>query len=230
MRLNPTEMERLTIFSAAELARKRRARGLRLNHPEAVALITDELLEGARDGKTVADLMSEGSEILSESDVLPGVSSLIGTLQVEAHFPDGTKLVTIHTPIRPEPGAPEGAQAPGAITTPDSDIEINSGRSTVSVVVKNTGDRPIQVGSHFHFFETNKALDFDRAAAFGYRLDVPAGSAVRFEPGQEKEVGLVEYGGNRKLSGHNNLTNGAINDETKSAAIERARSRGYKGA
>jgi len=100
MLLTPTEMERLTIFSAAELARRRRAKGLKLNHPEAVAIITDEILEGAREGKSVADLMSLGSTILTTRDVMPGVASMVPILQVEGVFSDGTKLVTVHEPIR----------------------------------------------------------------------------------------------------------------------------------
>ncbi|GAW92790.1 urease subunit gamma [Calderihabitans maritimus] len=100
MRLTPREQEKLLIFLAAELARKRRARGLRLNYPEAVALISAEILEGARDGKTVAELMQLGAQILTRNDVMPGVAEMIDEIQVEATFPDGTKLVTVHNPIR----------------------------------------------------------------------------------------------------------------------------------
>ena len=99
MLLTPTELERLTIFNAAELSRRRRARGLKLNYPEAVAIITDEILEGARDGRSVADLMSWGSTILTREDVMEGVPEMIPAVQVEATFPDGTKLVTVHHPI-----------------------------------------------------------------------------------------------------------------------------------
>ena len=99
MLLTPTELERLTIFTAAELARRRRARGLRLNHPEAVAVIADEILEGARDGRSVADLMQEGARVLSRDQVMDGIAEMIPEIQVEATFPDGTKLVTIHQPI-----------------------------------------------------------------------------------------------------------------------------------
>ena len=115
MLLTPTELERLTIFTAAELARKRRAKGLKLNHPEAVAIITDEILEGAREGRSVADLMSHGSTILTTADVMPGVASMLPILQVEGVFPDGTKLVTVHEPIRPQAGAPAETLEPGAI-------------------------------------------------------------------------------------------------------------------
>ncbi len=144
---------------------------------------------------------------------------------------DGTKLVTVHQPIRS--GAkrqPVRVQA-GEVVTPDGDIEINAGRRKLTLTATNTGDRPVQVGSHFHFFEVNKALDFDREATFGMRLDIPSGTAVRFEPGQALEVNLVEVGGRRSVSGFNNLTNGSIDSaEIKQAALERARERGFKGA
>lgn len=100
MRLTPREMEKLMIFCAGELARKRMRRGLKLNYPEAVALITAEILEGARDGRTVAELMQFGAHILTRDDVMPGVAEMVEEIQVEATFPDGTKLVTVHNPIR----------------------------------------------------------------------------------------------------------------------------------
>jgi len=231
MLLTATELERLTIFTAAELARRRRAGGLRLNAPETVALICDEILEGARYGKTVAELISEGSTILNTDDVMPGVSDLLPMIQVEAVFPDGTKLVTVHDPIRPGPSGQESAIGkPGEIRAAEGEIELNRGREKRRMTVKNTGDRPVQVGSHFHFFETNKALDFDRKAAFGFRLDIPAGTAVRFEPGQEKEIDLCAFGGNKRLSGLNNLTQGEMNEAGRDKALDRARSAGFKGA
>lgn len=111
------------------------------------------------------------------------------------------------------------------------DIVINAGRRTATVTVANRGDRPIQVGSHFHFFEINRALDFDRNAAFGMRLDIPAGTAVRFEPGDEREVGLVEFAGGRKIMGLNALTDGdADSPQVRLDAVERARALGYLGA
>jgi urease subunit gamma/beta len=231
MLLTPTELERLTIFSAAELARRRRAKGLKLNHPEAVAIITDEILEGAREGRSVADLMSLGSTILSASDVMPGVASMLSILQVEGVFPDGTKLVTVHEPIRPESGAAADTLEPGAIVALEGEIELSAGRPRTSIEVVNTGDRPVQIGSHYHFFEVNKALDFDRAAAFGMRLDIPAGTAVRFEPGQRKAVALVGFGGRRELFGLNALTSGLATDQSiREAALRRAREAGFKGA
>jgi urease beta subunit len=119
---------------------------------------------------------------------------------------------------------------PGEYILGKSEIEINRGRKTVSLVVKNTGDRPVQVGSHFHFFEVNRALVFDREKAFGMRLDIPAGTAVRFEPGQEREVRLVEFGGKRYIQGLNRLTDGSIQTEVvKTEALRRAKERGFGG-
>jgi urease subunit gamma/beta len=231
MLLTPTELERLTIFSAAELARRRRARGLKLNYPEAVAIISDEILEGARDGRSVADLIGSGSTILSTEDVLPGIAAIMDIIQVECVFPDGTKLVTVHEPIRAAPGAAADVEHPGLVTAMDGGIELNAGRRKLQLTAVNTGDRPIQIGSHFHFFEVNKALQFDRAAAFNMRLDIPAGTAVRFEPGASKELSLVEFGGRGELTGLNNLTDGVSTDpRVREAALARARARGFRGA
>lgn len=231
MLLTPTEMERLTIFTAAELARKRRARGLRLNYPEAVAIITDEILEGARDGRSVADLIGWGSTILTTGDVMPGVAAMMPILQVECVFPDGTKLVTVHEPIRAAEGAEPDTLEPGAILPAEGEIELAAGRPRVSLEVVNTGDRPVQIGSHYHFFEVNRALDFDRAKAMGFRLDIPAGTAVRFEPGQRKTVTLTGFGGAKELTGLNNLTQGKLDsDAARADALARAKTRGFKGA
>ena len=230
MLLTPTELERLTIFTAAELARRRKERGLKLNHPEAVAIIVDEVMERAREGKSVAELISYGSTILTTDDVMPGVAELTPFLQVEPVLKTGTKLVTIHEPIRA--GKEEVDRvAPGEIATEEGEIEINAGRRRAKVTVVNTGDRPVQVGSHFHFFEANRELDFDREKTFGMHLDVPAGTAKRFAPGEQVEVTLVEFGGTGEVWGLNNLTNGSIRSElTKKLALERARQHGFKGA
>jgi urease subunit gamma/beta len=196
MELTPREKDKLLLFTAALVAERRKARGLKLNYPEAVAFISAAILEGARDGRTVAELMSEGTRLLGADDVMDGVAELITEVQVEATFPDGTKLVTVHQPIPVR--APLGI---GAVTTAEGAIEINVGRATQRVTVANTGDRPIQVGSHYHFFEVNPALEFDRAAARGFRLDIAAGTAVRFEPGQTRTVDLVAYDGARVVQG-----------------------------
>lgn len=119
----------------------------------------------------------------------------------------------------------------GEVFYADGDIILNEGMDTVTLIVTNVGDRPIQVGSHFHFFEANKFLEFDREKAFGMRLDIPSGTAVRFEPGEQKEVTLAAIGGNRIICGFNGLTDGSADDDrVKAAAIEKARAQGFRGA
>jgi urease subunit gamma/beta len=197
MNLSPREKDKLLVFTAALVAERRKARGLKLNYPEAVAYISAAVLEGARDGKTVAELMSYGAQLLGPDDVMDGIAEMIPEVQIEATFPDGTKLVTIHNPI-----APKGTIVPGELLVePGPDTELNVGRKRCTVDVSNTGDRPIQVGSHYHFFEVNPALVFDRDKARGFRLDIPAGTAVRFEPGQSRTVELVAYAGERRVYG-----------------------------
>ena len=232
MLLTPTEIERLTIFNAAELARRHRRRGIKLSQPEAVAFICDEILMGAREGRSVADLTSFGSTLLTSDDVLPGVGDLTQKLQVEGMFPDGAKMVTVHQPIRPGKAPPDSAHhTPGELIPADGEIELNRSRRRRTLQVRNSGDRPIQVGSHYHFFEANKALEFDREAAFGMRLDIPAGVSRRFEPGVAREVDLVAIGGTGEVSGLNNLTNGSVHSkEVRTKALEKARAGGYKGA
>lgn len=137
------------------------------------------------------------------------------------------------TPI--DAGETEAAVAmtdlvPGELLPAKEPIEINAGRETATVTVENTGDRPAQVGSHFHFFECNRALSFDRRAAYGMRLDIPAGTAVRFEPGCEEEVDLVAIGGNRIVRGIGGLVDGDLDDdEVRERAFERAADAGYLG-
>jgi len=206
MELTPHEKDKLLIFTAGLVAERRKARGLKLNYPEAVAYISAAVLEAARDGKTVAELMSYGTTLLAAEDVMDGVAELIPEVQVEATFPDGTKLVTIHQPI-----PSTGALVPGEILVNDGpDLVLNEGRATVSLDVANTGDRPIQVGSHYHFFEVNPALRFDRAQARGFRLNIPAGTAVRFEPGQTRSVELVALAGERRVFGFRGEVMGAL--------------------
>ena len=197
MNLTPREKDKLLIAMAANVARRRLERGVKLNHPEAIALITDFVVEGARDGRSVAELMQAGAEVVHASQVMEGVASMIHDVQVEATFPDGTKLVTVHRPIR---GA-DDTLIPGEALAAAGDIVMNECRETVTLKVENTGDRPIQVGSHYHFFETNPALRFERPSARGFRLDIPAGTAVRFEPGQTRDVTLVALSGAREVYG-----------------------------
>ena len=197
MNLTPREKDKLLVAMAANVARRRLERGVKLNHPEAVALITDFVVEGARDGRSVADLMEAGAHVLTTDQVMPGISEMIHDIQVEATFPDGTKLVTVHHPIR---GAASD-DVPGEVTALPGDIVFNEGAERVTITVANTGDRPIQVGSHYHFFETNPALRFARDKARGMRLDIAPGTAVRFEPGATREVSLVPLGGKREVYG-----------------------------
>jgi len=195
--LTPREKDKLLVAMAAIVARNRLARGVKLNHPEAIALITDFVVEGARDGRTVAELMEAGAHVVTADQCMDGVAEMIHDIQVEATYPDGTKLVTVHHPIRGEASelsAGEVIPAPG-------EIELNAGAETITMTVANTGDRPIQVGSHYHFAETNPALEFDRAAARGMRLDIASGTAVRFEPGQTRTVTLVPFSGARQVYG-----------------------------
>lgn len=197
MHLTPREQERLMIFVAADVARRRWARGLKLNYPEAMAILTAEILEWARDGKKVAEIMTLGAKVLQTADVMEGVAEMIHEVQVEATFPDGTKLVTVHDPIQSS-----SPMKPGEYFLESKAIEANVGRKTARLLVKHTGDRPVQIGSHYHFFEVNDALDFERAKARGMRLNIAAGTSVRFEPGEEKEVEVVEFAGERVVLGH----------------------------
>ena len=226
MHLTPQELDKLTLHQAGALAQKRFARGVRLNQPEAVALIATQILEFIRDGRSVAELMDLGRQLLGRADVMDGVPELVHDVQVEGTFPDGTKLVTVHNPIVAEHGNLELAlygsflpvptrqtarlradttYVPGEIFPRDGEIVANDRRESVRLEVKNTGDRPIQVGSHYHFVETNRALVFDRKIAHGKRLDIPAGTAVRFEPGETKTVALVAIAGRQIVRGGNNF-------------------------
>ena len=197
MNLTPREKDKLLVAMAAMVARRRLERGIKLNHPEAVALITDFVVEGARDGRSVAELMEAGAHVLTADQVMDGIAELIHDVQVEATFPDGTKLVTVHEPIR----GSAGRLRPGEVTTLPGDLILNEGRESLTLAVANTGDRPIQIGSHYHFYEANPALSFEREKARGFRLDIPAGTAVRFEPGQSREVRLVALAGKREVYG-----------------------------
>ncbi|MFI8280937.1 urease subunit gamma [Streptomyces sp. NPDC085929] len=225
MRLTPTERDRLLLRSAAELARARRARGLRLNVPEATALIADTVCEAARDGKRLAEAIEEARSVLGPDDVLPGVADVVTEVHVEAVFDDGSRLAVVSAPIR---GAvPLGENAPGAVVPgpgapqPEPALHLH---------VRNTASVPVSVTSHFHFFEANPRLDFDRAAAYGMRLCVPAGSSVRFDPHGAAEVGLVPIGGDRIAIGFAGLVDGPLDAPgAKDEALRRAAACGYLG-
>ena len=236
LHLTPREIDHLQLHSVGRLAQYRLARGIKLNYPESIALITMQMMEKIRDGNvSVADLMTLGQSLLGRNQVRKGVDKLIKDVQVEATFPDGTKLLTVHSPISKQDGdlqlAMEGSflpvpnldvfaadeeeddvasSYPGAVTTVDNDesggIELNKGRKLIELSVTNTGDRPIQVGSHYAFVETNKALEFDRKLAIGRRLNVPSGASVRFEPGETKTITLVDIAGNQRYITGNRLS------------------------
>jgi urease subunit gamma/beta len=249
--LTPREIDKLVLHQAGFLAQKRLARGVRLNHPEAVALVATVLLELIRDGRRVAELMDVGRRLLGRRQVMPGVPELVPEVQVEGTFPDGSKLVTVHHPIAAEDGdlalalygsflpvpsaaafAGDGAaapeeRAPGEALPATGEIVLNEGREAVRISVTNLADRPIQVGSHFPFAEANPYLRFDRARAYGRRLDIPAGMAVRFEPGETRTVQLVEIAGERVIRGGNALADGPVSAEGRSRAVDRARERGF---
>ncbi|PLB46684.1 urea amidohydrolase alpha subunit [Aspergillus steynii IBT 23096] len=237
MHLIPKELDKLAISQLGFLAQRRLARGVRLNHAEAVALISSNLQELIRDGiYSVADLMSIGKTMLGRRHVLPSVPSTLAELQVEGTFPTGTYLVTVHYPVSSDDGDLEKAlygsflpippadafpdinpddyepeKMPGAIIpVKDERITLNEGRQRIKLKVMSRGDRPIQVGSHYHFIETNPKLHFDRLRSYGYRLDIPAGTSVRFEPGDTKTVTLVQIAGNQIIKGGNFLASGKV--------------------
>ncbi|KAK6433501.1 Urease [Oleoguttula sp. CCFEE 5521] len=245
MNLAPKEIDKLLISHLGSLAQRRLARGVRLNHTEALALIASVLHELIRDGNhTVADLMAFGPTLLGRRHVLPSVPHSLTELMVEGTFVNGTYLVTVHDPIAtddgdlekalygsflPVPAADkfpwpledmslfEPAKQPGAVVAVKGNagkIVLNEGRKRIRLKVTSKGDRPIQVGSHYHFIETNPKLQFDRIRAHGYRLDIAAGTSVRFEPGDSKTVTLVQIAGNQIVKGGNGIATGSIHDES----------------
>ncbi|KAI1455757.1 urease [Annulohypoxylon moriforme] len=253
MHLVPKELDKLVISQLGFLAQKRLARGVKLNHTEATALIANNLQELIRDGQhTVADLMAIGSTMLGRRHVLPSVVSTLHEIQVEGTFPSGTYLVTVHNPISSDDGdlrkalygsflpvpsqdlfppseasAYDAANQPGAVVVVKGRVALNEGRKRIRLRVTSKGDRPVQVGSHYHFVETNPQLEFDRAAAYGFRLDIPAGTSVRFEPGDTKTVSLVEIGGNRVIQGGNGMASGKVDFSRVGEIVEKLRLAGF---
>ncbi|MGW7544119.1 urease subunit gamma [Streptomyces sp. NPDC054770] len=224
MRLTPTERDRLLLFGAAELARARRARGLRLNVPEATALIADTVCEAARDGRRLAEAVEAARSVLGPADVLPGVADIVTEVHVEAVFDDGSRLAVVTDPIS---GGGLGEDAPGALLPGPEHADPEA---VVRLTVTNTAAVPVSVTSHFHFFEANPRLDFDRAAAYGLRLAVPAGSSVRFGPGESLEIGLVPIGGARVAIGFAGLVDGPLDAPgARAEALRRAAACGYLG-
>jgi len=226
MDLTPQERDRLLLASAADLARRRQARGLLLNVPEATAIIADAAAEAARDGLRLAEAIEAGRTALTVADVLPGVPEVINQVAVEAVFDDGTRLVVIPSPL----GGGDG-RGPGSILIDSPEARIGVPESTMTMTVSNTSSVPISVTSHFHFFEVNPRLNFDRAAAYGMRLAIAAGTSVRFDPGASVEVALTPIGGDRVMIGFAGLGDGPLDAPgAKEQALERARATGYLGA
>jgi urease subunit gamma/beta len=220
MRLLPQEQERLLLFLAAELARARRARGLRLNQAEAVAIVADAVCEAARDGCSYAEAQARGCEALGEPDVLDGVRELVPRVEVEALFGDGRRLIVLLDPLGPGPDEPP--QEP-----PAPWLEA----ATERLEVVNEGEVPIAVTSHLHFFEANRRLRFDRARAWGMRLALPARAKCFFAPGEPREVRLTAIAGARVVRGHGDLVDGALDAPgARETALRAARDEGYLGA
>jgi urease len=256
MHLSPRERDKLIITQVGQLAQRRLARGIQLNRAEATALIASQLQERIRDGQhSVAQLMSLGKQMLGRRHVLPSVVVALHEVMVEGTFPDGTYLVTVHQPICSDDGnlanalygsflpipdqslfklADESAFAPlnqpGAVYTRKKPITLNAGKQRFSLRITNTGDRPIQVGSHYHLIETNPALAMNRAVAYGKRLDIPAGTAIRFEPGDAKMVQCIEISGSRIITGGSGLATGKVDEAKIDGLLHACKERGFKHA
>ncbi|KAL7559875.1 hypothetical protein ACA910_005374 [Epithemia clementina (nom. ined.)] len=256
LHLSPREINHLQLHQVGRLAQYRLARGIRLNYPETVALLTMQLMEEIRLGqKSVAELMTWGSTLLGTQQVLPGIPRLLPQVQVEATFPDGTKLLTIHNPVCQRHGdlqaaldgsflpvpdvavfdasqdddveSKDSSWAPGQVKVMEGVVVLNEGREMVELTVTNEGDRPIQVGSHYAFVETNRFLSFDRQLAIGKRLNIPSGTSVRFEPGESKTVTLVSFGGTRTVLSGNQLTQGMASPERHDEIMQRVQEQGF---
>ncbi|EQD81943.1 urease subunit gamma/beta [Saccharopolyspora erythraea NRRL 2338] len=192
MHLTPREQERLTLFTAAELARRRLARGSRLGSAEAIALVCDEVLEMAWDGVGIDEVVAMAKEVVRPDQVLPGVAASAPRVQVEALFPHGSSLVHVDEPFGP--AQPDDA---GAVRVASGEVVLAPGRERKHLEVRNGGARAIWLSSHFPLEQANPALEMDRAAAAGYRLDVPAGTSLEFPPGAARTVSVVARGGAR---------------------------------
>jgi urease subunit gamma/beta len=230
--LTPTERDRILLFSVAELARARRARGLKLNVPEATALIADTVCEAARDGRRLEEAVRIGQAVLGPDDVLPGVADILVDVKVEAVFDDGSRLIVVPDPIG---GGSLGEQAPGLITAAAADtrstqdeVERDAALDLIELEVTNTAAVPITVTSHFHFFEVNPRLLFDRAAAYGRHLDIASGSTLGFAPGTTTSVRLVPIRGERVVIGFAGLVDGPLDAPgARERALELLRSTGF---
>jgi urease subunit gamma/beta len=197
VRLSQTELDRVLIFNVAQMARRRRERGLKLNYPEAVALITDEMMELAREGADYETVRALGLSVLTPEDVMPGVPTLVRGLVCEPMFEDGPRIIVLANPIEGE----TLAGSPGERVLLDEPITVNAGRDVVTISVTNGSDHVVNISSHYHFYEVNPRMEFDRAVAYGRHLDIQAGRSVIWNPGETKSVDLVPYAGDRRIDG-----------------------------
>lgn len=251
--MQPRELHKLTLHQLGSLAQKRLCRGVKLNKLEATSLIASQIQEYVRDGNhSVADLMSLGKDMLGKRHVQPNVVHLLHEIMIEATFPDGTYLITIHDPICTTNGNLEHAlygsflpmpsqelfpleeeklyapeNSPGFVEVLEGEIELLPNLPRTPIEVRNMGDRPIQVGSHYHFIETNEKLCFDRSKAYGKRLDIPSGTAIRFEPGVMKIVNLIPIGGAKLIQGGNSLSKGVFDDSRTREIVDNLMKQGF---
>lgn len=222
MELTPNELDRLLIFNVAQLAQSRRERGVKLNKPEAVALISHAVIESARDGASHSEALQAGLTAVTDSELLPGVGPLLSGIAVEAVFSDGRRLVVVDFESA-------DSNVPGKVTRLEPVVR-RTDLDTTSVAVVNESEIQISVTTHMHFFEANPKLRFDRIASYGRHLHIPAGEHVDFPPGVEVSVKLVPISGNRVLIGFAGLVDGALDAPgAKENAIAKARSLGYLG-
>lgn len=186
MYLSPTEEDRLRVFVAAELARRTRAGGVKLNAPEVTALICDEMHGAARAGGSLEAVLAAGRAAVDVGDVIEGVPALVPEIRIEVLLEDGMRLAVLRDPL----GQDAGGQ-PGEIRVLPGDIQLGPGHDRRRILVTSRSSRPIRVSSHYPFWRVNSRLEFDRGAAEGYRLDIPAGASIRWAPGEVREVDLV---------------------------------------
>lgn len=215
MALTPGERDRLLLFTQAQLARSRRDRGLKLNVPEATALISDAVCEWARDGKTLPEVRQLASTLLTPDDVLPEVPDIVTQILVEARFDDGTRLVVVQQPF--------GVEAVGlGHTIPAPPV------ATTHVEVTNTASTPIGITSHIHMAEVNPRLRLDRSLAYGMRPAHATGVTLWVEPGDTVTVPLVPIEGDRVMIGNTGVIDGPLDDEAlKHTALTTLRECGY---
>lgn len=222
MELTPSELDRLLIFNVAQLAQSRRARGVKLNKPEAIALISHAVIEAARDGASHCVALQAGLTAVKDDELLPGVGPLLSGIAVEAVFSDGRRLVMVNFESK-------DVDVPGKVTRL-APITHETNPDLVSVSVVNESEIQISVTTHMHFFEANPRLRFNRNASYGRHLHIPAGEHIDFPPGVEINVKLVPISGNRILIGFAGLVDGPLDAPgAKDAAIAKARSLGYLG-